>query len=146
MKRNVPLSDFLGIMSATAQAFADISIEPHELNAMYDAAKNGRKIDKFFSTGLYTYAEGGELKTVSALPSPVAANPKSALDEAGETFIKISLFFDKPNQSWRARCFLEGDHNIGAVNHASRDQALCRAIMQAVCLNRIMTEGHHAKA
>lgn len=138
--------NFLEIMNATAHAFADISIEPHELNAMYDAAKSGRKIEKFFSTGLYTYIENGELKTVNAIPLPVSANPKNALDEAGETFIKISMFFDKPNQSWRARCFLEGDHNIGAVNHTDRDQALCRAIMQAVCLNRTMTEGQNAKA
>lgn len=137
-------TDILEILNATAQAFADISIEPHELNARYDAAKNGRKIEKFFPTGLYTYIENEETKTANVLPAPVAANPKSALDEAGETFIKISLFFDKPNQSWRARCFLEGDHNIGAVNHASRDQALCRAVMQAVCLNRVMTEGQNA--
>ncbi|PZO88593.1 MAG: hypothetical protein DI626_01500 [Micavibrio aeruginosavorus] len=133
------------IMEATARAFSDIEIEPQKLNALYDAAKKGRKIDSFYATGQYSYAENDKTETVNYLPAPVAANPIIALNEAGENFIRITLFYDRVNKSWRAKCYVEGDENVGLVTHANRDEALSRAIMQAVCFKKIEAEAANEK-
>lgn len=137
------------VMEAMARAFSDIEEEPKKLNAMYDAAKKGRMYVKHFANGIYIYtdiqAESDITLSAKSVPAPVAANPMVALNEAGENFIRITLFYDRVNKSWRAKCYVEGDENVGLVTHANRDEALSRAIMQAVCFKKIEAEAANEK-
>lgn len=130
-------------MEKAARSFPNAAIDPRELNALYDAAKNGRTIETYFLTGLYSYSDTGQIKTIDYTPLPVSNNVRAALDEAGRQTIKISLSYDRGNSAWRALCTLQDCQNPGEVKHAERDQALSRAIMTAVCMKKILAGAAH---
>lgn len=129
------------IFETTSRAFENNAIEPRELNALYDAAKNGRLIESIFATGLYRYKtktanlpDSWQSWLVDYMPPPVSANPLTALDEAGQRLIAITISYDEHGKLWDARCDLENGAYSGTATHSERDQAIARAIMSAVCL------------
>lgn len=129
------------IFETTSRAFENKAIEPRELNALYDAAKNGRLIESIFATGLYRYKtktpnlpDGWQSWLVDYMPPPVSANPVTALDEAGRRLITLAISYNDEEKLWSARCDLENGAYSGSAAHADRDQAIARAIMSAVCL------------
>ncbi len=130
-------------LEKAARAFPNGTIDPRELNALYDAAKNGRTIATYFLTGLYSYLDAGKIKTIDYMPLPVASNLRAALDEAGRQSVKINLSYDRNSAAWRALCTLQDCQNPGEANHAQRDQALSRAIMTALCLKKILAGAAH---
>jgi hypothetical protein len=130
-------------LEKAARSFPNGAIDPRELNALYDAAKNGRTIATYFLTGLYSYIDAGKVRTIDYMPLPVASNLRVALDEAGRQIIKINISYDRGGAAWRALCTLQDCQNPGEAKHAERDQALSRAIMSAVCMKRILAGAAH---
>lgn len=127
-------------MEKAARSFSNAAIDPRELNALYDAAKNGRTIDTYFLTGLYSYSDAEQIKMIDYAPLPVSSNLRAALDEAGQQTIKIKLSYDRHNTVWQASCTLQDCENPGEARHTERDQALSRSIMTAVCMKKILSE------
>lgn len=130
-------------LEKAARSFSNNAIDPRELNALYDAAKNGRTIAALFVTGLYSYPDAGKIKMIDYTPLPVASNLRAALDEAGQQTIKIKLSYESHSAAWRALCTLQDCENPGEAKHAERDQALSRAIMTAICTKKILAEAVH---
>ncbi len=129
-------------IDATASAFANAAIEPQELNALYDAAKNGREIESVFANGLYRYkAENQKSVVIDYVPVPVAHNPIAALNELGLNHSTITHFYDEESGLWNAWCYLAEDNEYdGRASHPERNQAFARAIMRAVC-SKLACEG-----
>lgn len=130
-------------LEKAARSFPNGAIDPRELNALYDAAKNGRTIATYFLTGLYSYVDAGKIKTIDYMPSPVASNLRVALDEAGRQSITVNLSYDRGGAAWRALCTLQDCQNPGEAKHAERDQALSRSIMTAICMKKILAGAAH---
>lgn len=121
-----------------AYDFKDNSIDPRQLNARYDALKNGRYIEKvtdILPSGLYRYKrEGTESRDIEYVPAQVSSNPLIALNEAGQTLIQITLVYDQIRNLWSATCDFDNGAHFSTADHSDRNEALARAVMSAVCL------------
>lgn len=128
------------VLKETAYAFSDPEASARKLNALYDAIKHNRWLEKILENGMYKYkvpipnAPGSwQQWTVDYLPAPVATNPLLALNETEQCLIKITLIYDRLSSKWVANCDFNDSEYFFTAKHPERDQAFARAVMGATC-------------